>query len=125
MGEGYLIDTNILNDAQAGKLPRNGLSALSDIINQNFTVSFITYIEYLGYKQATEAMQGFMSMANVIEVNKSIIDTTIALRKAARIQLPDAIVAATALVGNRTLVTRNVADFKNINGLRILNLWEL
>ncbi len=98
MGERYLIDTNILIDAQTRKMPSPGLNALTKIINDDFTVSFITYIEYLGYKNATEAMEAFISMSNVIEVNKSIIDATIALRKTRRIPLPDAIVAATALV---------------------------
>jgi len=35
--------------------------------------------------------------------------------------LPDAIIAATALVSNLALTTRNVSDFKNIPGLKIIN----
>ncbi|ORE97203.1 type II toxin-antitoxin system VapC family toxin [Aurantimonas sp. 22II-16-19i] len=35
----------------------------------------------------------------------------------------DSLIAATALVHGLTLVTRNVADFDTIDGLRILNLW--
>ena len=35
----------------------------------------------------------------------------------------DALIAATALVHGLTLVTRNVADFETIDGLRILNPW--
>ena len=49
MGQKYLIDTNSLIEAQAMKLPEKGLAFLADAINENFTVSFITYIEYLGY----------------------------------------------------------------------------
>lgn len=35
----------------------------------------------------------------------------------------DALIAATALVHGLTLVTRNVADFKDIDGLVIMNPW--
>jgi hypothetical protein len=30
------------------KLPAKGLQFLADVINEDFTVSFITYIEFLG-----------------------------------------------------------------------------
>ena len=59
------------------------------------------------------------------EINKEIIQTCVNLRKSKIIKLPDAIVAATALVSNLTLTTRNVSDFKNIPGLKIINPWEL
>ncbi len=50
MGKKYLIDTNSLIDAQMKKLPENGLAFLADVINENFTISFITCIEFLGYR---------------------------------------------------------------------------
>jgi len=40
-------------------------------------------------------------------------------------KLPDAIIAATAIFHNFTLLTRNVDDFKNISFLHILNPWEI
>ena len=59
MGAGYLIDTNILIDAQTNKLHERGIAFLADIINVDFTVSFITYIEFLGYKFATPNMEQY------------------------------------------------------------------
>jgi hypothetical protein len=38
--------------------------------------------------------------------------------------LPDAVIAATCLVNNFTLVTRNQKDFEGINGLKIYNPFE-
>lgn len=64
MGQKYLIDTNSLIDAQMKKLPKNGLAFLADAINQDFTVSFITYIEFLGYKDATQATKDFIALAS-------------------------------------------------------------
>ncbi len=31
----------------------------------------------------------------------------------------------TALINNQTLITRNTSDFKNINGLQIVNPYDL
>jgi predicted nucleic acid-binding protein len=36
-------------------------------------------------------------------------------------KLPDAIIAATALVYDLTLISRNAADFKNIQGLKAVD----
>lgn len=44
------------------------------------------------------------------------------IREKKLVKLPDAAIAATALYTNSALVTRNVRDFKNIQGLDVLNL---
>jgi predicted nucleic acid-binding protein len=106
-------------------IPANGLQFLKDIINVDFTVSFVSYIEFLGYKNVTKASEDFIALANVIEVDKAIIDACIAIRKQHSIKLPDAIIAATALAYNLTILTRNTNDFKNITGLQVVNPWEL
>ena len=50
-----------------------------------------------------------------------ITEKTIEIRKQAKIKLPDAIIAASALVNNAVLVTANVKDFKMIDGISIIN----
>lgn len=125
MGQKHLIDTNSLIDAQAMKLPEKGLAFLADAIDEDFSVSFITYIEFLGYKDATQANKDFIELATVIEVNKDIIDTCIELRKAHRIKLPDAIIASTALIYNLTIITNNEKDFQNIEGLNFVNPYKV
>ena len=125
MKTNYLIDTNVLIDAQMKRLPANGLAFLSKTIDENFTVSFITYIEFLGYKSLTEASGLFIKLAKVVEINKMVIDACIKLRKTQRIKLPDSIIAATAIVHNYTLISNNESDFINIQGLNLLNLYSL
>lgn len=98
---------------------------MAEIIDKEFTVSFITYIEFLGYKDATRETDDFMALATVLEINKEIIQVCINIRKSKVIKLPDAIIAATAIAGSCTLVTRNISDFKNNPGLKIINPWEL
>ena len=125
MGTKYLIDSNVLMDAQSKKLHINGLQFLAQAIDDDFTISFVSYIEFLGYRDVTSSMEEFVAIATVIETNKAIIETTIALRKRHRIKLPDAIIAATAIVYGRTLITRNIQDFNEIEGLNIINPWSL
>lgn len=103
------------------RLPKQGLSFLAKIINDNFTISFITKIEFLGYKEVPKSSEEFISLASVIGVDDSVIDICISLRKIHKIKLPDAILAATALIYNLTLITRNISDFKDIKDLKVID----
>ncbi|HEY8660101.1 MAG TPA: type II toxin-antitoxin system VapC family toxin [Hanamia sp.] len=125
MEQKYLIDTNVLIAAQMNSLPEASRKFIAEIIDKDFTISFITYIEFLGYKNATKETEDFIALANVLEINKEIIQRCIKVRKSNVVKLPDAIIAATALVNDLTLTTRNMSDFKNIPGLKIINPWEL
>jgi predicted nucleic acid-binding protein len=125
MGEKFLIDTNALIDFQTGSMPEKGQAYIAKVIDENFTISFINYIEFLGYADVSEVMKVFISLATVIEMDKSIIDQTILLRKKYRIKLPDAIIAATAITLNLTLVSNNVKDFEKIPNFKVLNPHKL
>lgn len=125
MAERYLIDSNVLIDAQMNRLQPKGRKFLTNIIDEDFTISFVTYIEFLGYKEVSESTEQFIAFATVVEINKQIIDTCIALRKSKTIKLPDAIIASTALFQGRTLITRNTGDFKGIEGLKVIDLYKL
>lgn len=91
-------------------------------------ISAITEIELLCWKTATPddlaVLHGFIGDALVIELEQVIKYKTADIRKTHKIKLPDAIIAATALVYDLTLLSRNLADFKNIPGLRLINPWE-
>jgi len=125
MEQGYLIDTNVLIDAQMGRLSKNGLEFLAKVINEKFIISFITYIEYLGYKDVTKSSQEFIAMAEIIGIDKIIIQNCIDLRKNYKIKLPDAIIAATALARNLNLITNNEKDFVMIQHLTVVNPYLL
>ena len=121
MEQKYLIDTNVLIDAQMNRLQGKGLNFLAKVINENFIISFITQIEYLGYKNIRKESEEFILLADVIGIDKLIIQFCIELRKNYTIKLPDAIIAATALTRNLTLVTNNDKDFILIPDLFVLN----
>jgi len=125
MGQKYLIDTNVLIDAQMGRFSKKGLNFLAKVINENFIVSFITFIEYLGYRDITKSSKEFIELAEVIEIDKFIIQNCIDLRKNHKIKLPDAIIAATALTRNLNLITNNEKDFVALQNLTVINLRAL
>jgi predicted nucleic acid-binding protein len=60
----------------------------------------------------------------VIEIDSSIKSIAIEIRKTSKIKLPDAIIAATAIKHNLTLLTRNEKDFVGIIGLELFNPWD-
>ncbi|WP_297505996.1 type II toxin-antitoxin system VapC family toxin [Thermococcus sp.] len=128
MGEGFLIDTNILIYYLADAIPPDELPKIEEILRESFNVSIITKIEFLGWKGHTpegfEKSKEFISFAHVIPLTDEIADLAIELRRRKKIKLPDAVIAATALRYGLTLVTRNVEDFKDIDGLEIYNPFE-
>ncbi len=127
MGQRYLIDSNVIIDYTGNRLPENGSNFVENLFNVDFLVSVVVKIEVLGFDGLPEKvsdLEAFLSTASVIGLEESITQQTILLkRKYRKLKLGDAIIAATAVVNNYVLVTRNIDDFKNIDGLEILNPW--
>ena len=71
-----------------------------------------------------EVLNSFISDSVVFELEKDSKVKTVALRKNHKIKLLDAIIAATAIVNDLTLLTRNVSDFQNISDLSFINPWD-
>ncbi len=125
MGERFLIDTNALLDFQGELLPPKGSDFITSIIDVEFNISIINKIELLGSKYVTPKTESFINLARVFELDTNVVNTTIQLRKNRRIKLPDAIIAATAIVYGLTLVTRNTKDFTGIKDLKVVNPHKL
>jgi predicted nucleic acid-binding protein len=120
----YLIDTNAVIDYLGKKLPASGMDFMNRIIDAVPNVSVVTKIEVLGFNAPDEHYQllvNFMGDATVLDLTNSVVDLCIDIRKKNRTQLPDAIIAATALVYDLNLITHNVSDFKHIKGLKVID----
>ncbi len=85
-------------------------------------------MEVLGYHRLTEEsrlfLEEFFRIVEVLPISQTVLDRAVTLRQIRRMSLGDAIIAATALVYDRTLVTRNIEDFQWITELSILNPFE-
>lgn len=120
-----VIDTNILIYYLNQQLSELVKTQVDKAILSGCTISIITRIEVLGWKGHTEqlliAARALLSLFEEITLNKEIADCCIELRKTYKIKLPDAIIAATALVQKQTIMSRNEDDFIKIVGLNVFN----
>ena len=129
MGPQFLIDSNVIIEFLIGSLPAAGSKWLIETVNkQEHCISPINQIEVLGYngdpkemRRAEEFIKGSKSMP----IDEQVIAKTISIKRQKKIKLPDAVIAATALTYGLTIVTRNEKDFKDIDGLKTINLHTL
>jgi predicted nucleic acid-binding protein len=121
----FLIDTNVLIYYLDGKIPSNHFERVSQIFENSFNISTITKIEVLDWHKITaperNKIEKFIDSANIFYFDKVIEKRTIEIKQSCKVALPDALIAATALIHDLTLVTRNESDFKNIKDLIIYN----
>ncbi|MDY0078509.1 MAG: type II toxin-antitoxin system VapC family toxin [Bacteroidales bacterium] len=129
MGIKYMWDTNTVIYYLQQQFSPSAEKFMDKLVNEaRPVISSITEIELLCWKTATEkdleVLHNFIDDALVIELEQPIKYKTADIRKKHKIKLPDAIIAATALVYELTLVSRNISDFKNIEGLQLINPWD-
>lgn len=74
----------------------------------------------MGERQSTEEFleENFTS----ITFDRLIARIAAEIRRDSKIKFPDAAIAATALFTRTPLLTRNIQDFKNVLGLKILTI---
>jgi predicted nucleic acid-binding protein len=125
----YLLDTNVVINFLDASMPPSAIQFLNTIVDEQSNITVITKIETLGYNfksiEEKNTVAFFVNASTVYELNEAIVNQTIDIRKAHKIKLPDAIIGATALVYNLTLITRNTSDFKHIDGIKVINPFEL
>lgn len=121
MGKKYLLDTNAVIDFCSRQLPKDGHNLVSEIIDDYPYISVINKIELLSRADVPKAIKAFLAATTVIPLDDSIVEQTISLRKKYKIKLPDAIIAATAVINRQILITQNIKDFRNIKGLQLIN----
>ena len=123
---GYVIDSNAVIDYLGGLLPESGMSFMNGVINDTPIISIITQIEVLGFDNPVEIetlLNQFIDDSLIIPLNDDIVKMTIGIRKKNKIKTPDAIIAATAIILDYPLVTRNAGDFKKISALKMVDPW--
>lgn len=111
----YLIDTNILIYHFADQIPVHAQETIDKLFKDHFNISVVTKIKFLGWNK----IHG-KQLKKAIDLNKPVVDKTIWIKQSHNIKLPDAIIAATALLRKLILVTRNAEDFKGIK-IKIYN----
>jgi predicted nucleic acid-binding protein len=117
-GSSLVLDTNIAlyllsGDRQLAKM----------IDGVQIYVSFITELELLGYKKITatehKSIKLFLADCIIIDINDTIKEHVIMLRKRHTLALPDSIIAATTLFLEIPLFTAD-SDYTTISDLPML-----
>ena len=136
----YLLDTNVISElrkAKTGKADAKVIAWAERVPIPNLFLSVITLLELetgVLLIERRDPAQGIIlrrwfetQVISAFSGRILAIDTPVA-RCCARLHVPDprsdrdALIAATALVHDFTVVTRNVADFEP-TGVRIMNPW--
>lgn len=143
MSQGFLIDTNVLSELMRDKPDTQVLAWFSKQTPSQLHTSAITKAEILtgvAFLPTGKRREGMALAASQI-FNEDFLGRCIdfggmavehyALVKVQRqlagrpIDIPDAQIAAIALAANLSLVTRNTKDFEGIDGLEVINPWQL
>lgn len=129
MGTNYLIDTNIVIYFLDGLLPSTSLPFIKSVFEGNYAISIITKIELLGWQfpdsSKMDITERFLDSSMISFLDNEVVEQTISLRRFYKIKLPDAIIAATAMTNDLTLLSRNDKDFAAISTLKYLNPFTL
>jgi len=125
MGQKYLIDTNVILDFLGGKLPTKSKEYVSNVIDSQINISAINKIELLGFSNVEQVIIDLVSFAVIYHIDDEIINKTIELRKKYKIKLPDAVIAATAIVNEFALISHNFKDFQKITELNFINSYQM
>ncbi|GEO11011.1 hypothetical protein SAE01_35070 [Segetibacter aerophilus] len=120
------MDSNVVIDYLGNKLPPAATTFIDDLVPVVSVVSRIEILGWLGITQKqSDKLSLFINNAFVYPLDEPIILKTIELRQQFKIKTPDAIIAATALINNHTLLSHNSKDFKQIPGLVLVDAFAL
>ena len=115
----YLLDTNALIALLSGNF--HVASLLNDA--EWVGISILNQLEFLSYKNRSDRDKTlFLSFIKRIEVvdvaknNTDLLECTIKIRQKSKLKLADSVIAATAIVNNATIVTKD-NDFFVVDGL--------
>lgn len=120
----YLIDTNVAIYYFGLALSKESEKYIDQILIGKYYISVINRIELLGFKginkNESEAISSFIAHSTIFDLDEDVIIETIKIRKNYAIKLPDAIIAASCLVNNCSLISNNIKDFDKIAGLNLI-----
>ncbi|MGN6801895.1 MAG: type II toxin-antitoxin system VapC family toxin [Ginsengibacter sp.] len=124
MGVKLLLDTNAI----IALLKENEkIKKATDTADAIF-ISIISELEFKSFKNISKSdlrlFDSFTSMIDVVDLeatNNILKKKIIEIRNTYRLKLPDAIIAATAIVNNATLITADT-DFRKVKDLEILSI---
>ena len=116
-GIDFIADTNFVIHLNEGN------PLVEPFLDYAFAVSFITEIEVLGAfsisKTKKDQLHDILEDCTIVEMTAEIKQICIKIRQQYKMKIPDAIIAASAIVLKRSLVTSD-RDFEKIKELDLI-----
>jgi predicted nucleic acid-binding protein len=125
MGTAYILDTSAYSKYVTGLLESNATGLMNEVLLLKPIISVVTKIELMSWKTTNELEKDteiFIEASEVLNLDDAIINKTIEIRRKVKIKLPDAIIAATAIIHNLTLLSTNDSDFLKVPKLKYKSL---
>jgi predicted nucleic acid-binding protein len=135
----YLLDTNVMSEMQKTNCSEN-VKSVADTLNWEdlyipaITVGELCYgVERLPHGKKkhelsiwlyTELPQWFDGRVITFDTEVMLEWGKIRARTERTLPVADSLIAASAIVHHMFLVTRNIKDFEDIEGINLLNPWE-
>ena len=120
MGQRFLIDTSAVIKYLTEEFSEDALSFMDIALGSEYKISFVTQIELQVFNTTVYndilIREQFIEATDIIYINKGIIDKAIYIRRETNIKLPDALIAATAMYYEQTLISTNDKDFDKVIG---------
>ena len=120
-----LCDTNVIIEILKGN--KRTINFIESIGLENIAISSVTVMElYFGAlnKRELNKIKKHLQALNIVHFDTDISESAIKLierfSKSHGLQIPDAIIAATAMTSKIKLFTFNLKDFKYIDGLKLI-----
>lgn len=94
-------------------------------IDENSNISEISRVEVLGFHGLNAIQKQYFldifDYTTILPPTREIFDKAIEVRQKYNLKLGDSIIAATAIVHNLSLYTRNLKDFERVKNLECVN----
>lgn len=120
----YLIDSDILIDYL--RLQEKAIAFLDNLAREDRSIAHISVFELLKgcTKKSQEAqINRFIKKFPVVNIDEKIAKKALEIYRIKRwtieLGIADSFIAATAIVNNQELITRNVKHYKTIEGLKL------
>ncbi|MEM6697251.1 MAG: type II toxin-antitoxin system VapC family toxin, partial [Bacteroidota bacterium] len=95
------------------------------VSDRNNAVSAVSIVETLGYHKISaddkKYYESIFKVLKILDITPEVIDKAVEIRQSKNIKLGDALIAATALIYDLELNTRNLKDFQSIPDIKLHN----